>query len=375
MSFSIEENARKLAELEDEWKELGPQRQIDFHCRFPNRERAEVYLAKAKQAGFLTSLVWVDRECQGVCSIVMAPDARQITEFYKTLAALTETYGPEDRGGATEAYDTAVYGWCYPPKEQVSFFLGADKKSTAWSAQKRASVLFEGKLVEDQLGHRWPGPRTSFDLVPTEFLRKAQTIPPLKPEPTASAFAQWVYSIYGTADGRDRDLNDGKEAEEEIWARRRAATSSNDTNFLRRSGMGWTLIHNGLHLQNAATITPLVAPHLRVRGEALRGSPDLMYSNREGAELLIVETKFSRQQIPRNLWPNVWAQLWCYAQFQPALDARNVTVIGEVWGERWARMPERKKYVFLRALVRRNPRARAFDRFFRRLFDIYSGLS
>lgn len=113
-----------------------------------------------------------------------------------------------------------------------------------------------------------------------------------------------------------------------------------------------------------------------------RASPDLMYSSHDASELLIVETKFSRQPIPRNLWPNVWAQLWCYAQLETASQAKRLTVIGEVWGEAWSsgygrgrNRVEGSKVLFLRALVRRNPRTPAYDRFFRRLFEIYAGHS
>ena len=85
-----------------------------------------------------------------------------------------------------------------------------------------------------------------------------------------------------------------------------------------------------------------------------------------------MEIKFTRQAITTNLWPNVWAQLWIYAQIPTAIAAPRVTVIGEIWGEWYA--PEKKlRAVGLRASVRRNPRERTYDRFFRMLFGIYCG--
>ncbi|TIP26599.1 MAG: hypothetical protein E5X67_19485 [Mesorhizobium sp.] len=213
-----------------------------------------------------------------------------------------------------------------------------------------------------------------------QFLQKAITMQPKAREPTASAFSQWIYSLYGHAEGSEQDIADGKEAEQEIWEKRKAAASCNGNGFLRRAGLGWSLTHNGHYLRDKGMAGHFVIPHLRLGGEALRASPDLIYSSRGGSELLIVETKFSRQPIPRNLWPNVWAQLWCYSQIQAAAEAKNVTAVGEIWGEAWSKgygrghsRVEGKKVIFLRALVRRDPRALAYDRFFRRLFEIYAG--
>lgn len=160
--------------------------------------------------------------------------------------------------------------------------------------------------------------------------------------------------------GNEQDIADGKDAEKELWERRKAAASCNDNSFLRHTGLGWSLTHNGLHLRDDGMTNHFVILHLRVGGEALRASPDLMYSSHDASEVLIVETKFSRQPILRNLWLNVWAQLWCYAQLQTASQAKRWTVIGEVRGEAWSsgygrgrNRVEGNRVLFLRALVRR----------------------
>lgn len=46
--------------------------------------------------------------------------------------------------------------------------------------------------------------------------------------------------------------------------------------------------------------------HLRINGESLRASPDLIYQNIRISEVVIVEIKYSRIRIPTNLWPNIW---------------------------------------------------------------------
>ena len=119
---------------------------------------------------------------------------------------------------------------------------------------------------------------------------------------------------------------------------------------------------------------------MRVNGKALRASPDLIYSNNSSSEAIIVEIKYTRMTIPKNLWPNVWAQLWCYAQIDRVAHLQRLTVVGEVWGEMFSRGYGRgrnrvdgKKLICLRASVRRDPRALPYDRFFRQLFQIYSG--
>ncbi len=395
----LERNARQLAELEDDWGELGPKRQIDFHCTFPNFDRRDTFSGKAQDAGFQLreSNEEHGSRCYLIASVQIEPTASAITALQAKLESFLEdaddTYGEGDPPDGPSSVD----GWQYPPKREVSFWPNessskrAAVSAQARAAQARAAVLFGGELVKDPLLDGWlwlppslrdriDQPRSSFTLVPSEFLRKALTMQPKAPEPTASAFSQWVYSLYGHAEGSEQDVADGKEAEQEIWERRKAATNCNDNSFLRRAGLSWSLTHNGLHLRDKRMASHFVIPHLCVGGEALRASPDLVYSSRDGTKLLIVETKFSRQPIPRNLWPNVWAQLWCYSQIPASVEAKNVTVVGEVWGEAWSKgygrghsRVEGVRVIFLRALVRRDPRATAYDRFFRRLFQIYAG--
>lgn len=186
-----------------------------------------------------------------------------------------------------------------------------------------------------------------------------------------------LLTLWRTSGTEEEDVVGGKAAEQDIWETRRSAATCNDNGFLRGSSWDWSLIHNGLHLGDRGGSTHLSIPDLSINGEQLRVSPDLIYSKADRSELAIVEIKFSQQPLPKNLWPNVWAQLWCYAQLEVAQNAGKLTVIGEVWGERWYGLRGRPKTgaVCLRASVRRDPRAPAFDRFFRRLFNIYAGAS
>lgn len=244
------------------------------------------------------------------------------------------------------------------------------------SAIDRAAILFDSEPIEDPIVHyngsferELPAP---FKLVPSQFLRQARMMPPEKPQATASAFSQWVYSIYSNAYGNDEDRERGKAIEQKILDLRRQAACSLDNDFLRSIRSNWVLAHNGLHLNDSAKVNYLEINHLRINGEPLRASPDLLYHNALHSEVIIVEIKNSRLPITTNLWPNLWAQLWCYSQLEIAKSAKKLTVVGEVWAERERRRREEPK-IFLRASVRRNPRTPAYDRFFQKLFEIYRG--
>lgn len=266
---------------------------------------------------------------------------------------------------------------------------GSSDRENKIAAEERAATLFGSKTVEDPFTDNKSNlfrrnsiadPPTTFKIEPSKFIHRARAMPPKEPQATASSFSQWVYSIYGSAYGDDEDRLAGKEIEKSIFEHRVAAAASTGSNFLRAMKSDWELVHNGLHFDGVEHVKYFEMENLCVNNEPLRASPDLIYRNRLNSDVLIVEIKYSRLQITTNLWPNVWAQLWCYAQLDVAVKARNLTVVGEVWGERWTpahgqgrKRVEGQPLLCLRASVRRDPRAEAYDKFFRKLFDVYRG--
>jgi hypothetical protein len=148
---------------------------------------------------------------------------------------------------------------------------------------------------------------------------------------------------------------------------KRRALSVFDDEPRSRKWPDWKLVHCGLHLQEGAT-TWFSLNGLRVGRLPLRASPDLLYQNVNTGEVIVVEIKNSTMQIPSNLWPNILGQLWCYAQIPLVREASRVTVVGEVWGTHGS---GKHAHLYMRASVRGDPRAVAFDRFFRALFEIY----
>lgn len=106
--------------------------------------------------------------------------------------------------------------------------------------------------------------------------------------------------------------------------RRRAIYLGVDNACPRKAVSNWALIHNGIRQPDGQSVRYLTVDHLWVGGMPLRVSPDLMYQNQSLSKVLIVEIKHTKMFVPNNLWPNVWAQLWCYSQIDGAPSGRCV---------------------------------------------------
>lgn len=383
----IERNAIKLSDLERDWSTLGPLRSITYTIFFGEEKEVNSFAHDARENGFdveisgRVGLYYAAYKYEVQATRVMKPTASDVTrweEWFQTRVNNVPSFeDEEDTGNFRQG---AIFeGWSYPKMLSPAFFLKGDKRSrnhqNALGAQERTRVLFGQVPCDFETSNGWSSkkriskPSQSFQLVPSEFLKVASQRIPSDPEPTASSFSQWLYSLYANVFGDADDRDEGKAAEELIFAERRRAYSSTDYHTMRSQFPDWYLKHNGMISAKNDRPNYYAIQNLKVRGEPLRALPDLVYENRRTGEILIVEIKHSQMDIPNNLWPNIWGQLWCYAQIDEFLHAPKVTVIGEVWGDKWH--GKNYQYVYLRASVRRNPRATPFDRFFRTLFDIY----
>lgn len=375
----IERNGILLAELEREWSVLGPVRPITYTIYIGDDEKeARNFARETESLGFDARLTC--GEC-GAWSVEatrsMEPTAANVThweEWFNARLAAWE-YADDNEGSFVR-----LEGWRYPKKEAPAFSLEGRRWSNS-SARDRGRILFGETLSFDRVSAKgrygYFESRSNsppFRIAPSQFLANARARRPVHAEPTASKFAQWLYSLYADAFGSPQDREDGKQAEEAILAARRRAYSCVDDQVLSESFPDWRLVHNGMHMAQGAQPNYFAIDDLRIAGEALRVLPDLVYRNQRTGEILIVEIKHSRMAIPSNLWPNIWGQLWCYAQLEQVRRAPRVTVVGEIWGDAWTRGNRKlssSHLVCLRASVRRDPRAAAYDRFFRALFDIY----
>ena len=381
----IEQNKIKLAKLEQEWSALGSIREITFTVFLGEEDQANSFANDARKEGFDVSMTGGSgRHDYGLnATRLMEPVAENVTlweEWFRTRISKVPDFLYEDCIDEVGAY---FEGWSYPKRVSPSYLLKADsrpvKRQTPGSAKDRTRVLFGQTFCNFEASNGWSSKRdnstssSTFELVPSDFLKNARLNRPSNPEPTASAFSQWLYSLYANAFGNEQDRARGKAAEEFILAGRRKAYETTDPATMRKHFPDWRLKHNGLSAKQSDRPNYHRINDLLVGGEPLRVLPDLIYENKRTKDIIIVEIKHSQMDIPSNLWPNIWGQLWCYAQMQELRDSPNVTVIGEVWGDSYHARGQ-IQYVYLRASVRRDPRALAYDRFFRTLFDIYRGV-
>ena len=371
----IERNRAKLEKLEQEWSVLGRLRPITYEVFFDNEDDAEAFVPRVREQGFEASLLYEASNHLSVRSTRrMEPTAENVTQWenwFEEQAALL-------RGREQYPY---FLDWSYPPKVAPTFSVEEGIWSD-FSERDRANVLFGETLSFDPVskgkydgfgkGNSLAPP---FRIVPSEFVRHARASRPSSPEPTASQFAQWLYSLYSTNYGSQLDQERGEAAEEHILSARRKAYTSIGDRWTKGKFSDWKLMHNGMHNAREGSTKFFTVKDLLVSGEPLRVLPDLIYVNRSTGEMLIVEIKHSYMAIPSNLWPNIWGQLWCYAQLEQARRATKVTVVGEVWGDAWTSGRDQMRLICLRASVRRDPKSPPYDSFFRTLFDIYRGVA
>lgn len=393
----IKQNAIKLEELEKEWSSLGTLREITFAVFLGNEDEANSLASDAEEEGFDTKVTrWLDQDYNYklTATRLMEPTAEIVTYWEKwfqnrasQVPDFVTDYG-EDKDGAD------FKGWSYPKHLSPTFFLKGNSRSRRHQnevenevgARDRTRVLFGQTFCKFEASNGWASKRDvketslTFELVPSDFVKIARRRRPSNPEPTASMFSQWLYSLYANAYGNDQDRAAGKAAEEVILEERRKAYAKTDRDVMRKHFPDWQLKHNGLGISQSDKPNYFSITDLLVGGEALRVLPDLIYENKQTGEIIIVEIKHSHMDIPTNLWPNIWGQLWCYAQIQQLRGFPRVTVVGEVWGDQYytfgrGMLRDKSQYVYLRASVRRDPRALPYDRFFRILFDIYRGVA
>jgi|GEM_PF-3267404 len=389
----IEQNAIKLEELEREWSALGALREITFAVFLGNEDEANSLASDAEKEGFDTKITsWLDQpyDYELKATRLIEPTAENVTHWEKWFQSrashvpdFVNDYG-EDKDGAD------FKGWSYPKRLSPTFFLKGDSRSRKHQnevgARDRTRVLFGQTFCKFESSNGWASKRDvkktspTFELVPSDFIDIARHRRPSNPQPTASMFSQWLYSLYANAYGSEQDRAKGKAAEKVILEERRRAYVKTDRAVMRKHFPDWQLKHNGLSVSQSDKPNYFSINDLLVGDEPLRVLPDLIYENRQTGEIIIVEIKHSHMDIPSNLWPNIWGQLWCYAQIQQLRSYPKVTVIGEIWGDKYYNFGrgmhrDQWQYVYLRASVRRDPRVKAYDRFFRTLFDIYRGIT
>jgi hypothetical protein len=99
--------------------------------------------------------------------------------------------------------------------------------------------------------------------------------------------------------------------------------------FSRIGTTGWTLWfadsgHNAM--------SPFLASRLLIDNMPMKCVPDVVLRHAQSNSFLVIERKTTaKDSVPRNGWPNVEAQLWCYSHIDDFKEASNVLLVSQLW--------------------------------------------
>lgn len=152
------------------------------------------------------------------------------------------------------------------------------------------------------------------------LIEAARRIPPWTPRGRVTDFSDWVFRLYNTSNYQS--LARGAAAEREIALRRIPRLTHNER---------WKLIYDGMG--EKAQVDPCAISNLSINGRAIYGSPDLVFRDKKEQRILILELKATTvPSIPSDGWPNLRAQLWAYSQIDRWADAKEISLVAEIWG-------------------------------------------
>lgn len=164
---------------------------------------------------------------------------------------------------------------------------------------------------------------------------------PLSPKATPSAFANWVYKasnnnyIYEIENDARTDIimQQGKMDHDAISRFMMFKWTQKFLGINEKTLHDWKLTFVDDKSLQSQPIT-YTSNLLTVNGKPLKCIPDAVLRNDKKELVLIIERKTTRvpePYIPKNGWPNVEAQLWCYSWIDDFVDARNVILVGQLW--------------------------------------------
>lgn len=163
--------------------------------------------------------------------------------------------------------------------------------------------------------------------IQNQLLSLAKHRRPAEPGNRVTDFSSWVFRLcFPNWRKNPRSLRMGKETEERLLQANRSRR------LLRLpeptpQGKDWRLLfRDPLNKESVFKMSALT-----VKGQPLYGVPDIVYQNQKTGEIRIVEIKASYKDIPADGWPNLRAQLWCYAHIDQWVDAPKITLVGQVW--------------------------------------------
>lgn len=166
------------------------------------------------------------------------------------------------------------------------------------------------------------------------LLSRAKKFPPDNKRASASNLGSWVFRIshnpeYVLKQNHEqiRKSQSSPFVENDIInPAKELAQKRNDKQF----ATGWRLIY----ADNGDEIESFTSSSLVVGGQALKCRPDGVFRHHSSGEILIIERKITNKfesQIPEHSYPNIRAQLWCYAFIDEWKDAPKITLMDDIW--------------------------------------------
>lgn len=137
-------------------------------------------------------------------------------------------------------------------------------------------------------------------------------------------FTKWIGALYRQAPSGNM-LIEGKDIEQQILQLiKKFAYQRIPSDRL------WKCIHS-TSLDDSESVFQI--SRLSINTLPLRGVPDVVFRNLQTGEILIVEIKVTDKPIPFDGWPDLRAQLWCYAQIDDWLQAPKIHLAAEIWSK------------------------------------------
>jgi hypothetical protein len=176
--------------------------------------------------------------------------------------------------------------------------------------------------------------QTTYDIKP--LLSRAKRFAPLNPEASASGFSRWVYGLSHNPDKRKftGNIDHQRRSQSRPFLKDDVDTVAQYLANERKDGRiesGWSLVYAD---SGKETDEIFVASRLVVGNKTLKCRPDGVMWHKDTGEILIIERKITTRfepQIPKQSWPNIRAQLWCYAWIDDWANAKRITLMDEVW--------------------------------------------
>jgi hypothetical protein len=179
-----------------------------------------------------------------------------------------------------------------------------------------------------------------------DFLKRCESSQIARKSGAVTNFCDWLYDVYlkdfkskkkTTIAEKKAAKERGKRAEVELerealdqWLSRTLDTTCQFSE--------WRLMPCGVTDQDQTYQISALA----VDDQPIQAKPDVVLQNEKSGEVLIVERKSTpllHTYIPRNAWPNLLAELWCYSHIDEWFDAPQVYLVTQILRENEYRPP------------------------------------